>query len=290
MPYAILPEDESVESALRRIAREEAELALAAVRDDGDLGPRVHEMRKVVKKLRGLLRLVRPVFPKAAAENALLRDAGRGLSDLRDAAVQLATVETLSQGVDPSRRARLLAPFEEAARHHDSRADDEMLPAFAEVMSDLLDRSGGWTLKRDGWDALEPGLQATWTAGRQAMKVARRDPEPDHLHEWRKRIKDHWYQARLLQPIWPALMKPHVQAADDLGELLGQVNDLAVLRHRLEGADLEPALRSEALDLATVRHADLLARAVPLGRRLLAGDAEGLTARWGAWWRLRGTA
>lgn len=290
MPYAILPEDPTVESALHRIAREEAELALAAVRGDGDLGPRVHEMRKVVKKLRGLLRLVRPVFPKAAEENAALRDAGRGLSDLRDAGVQLSTVERLSRDMDESRRARLLAPFRTEAEHHDARAGDEMLPAFAETISGLLDRSGGWRLKRKGWDALEPGLQATWTAARRAMKVARHDPEPDHLHEWRKRAKDHWYQARLLQPIWPALMKPHVEAADELGELLGQVNDLAVLRHRLETADLDPAIRSEAEDLATVRHAELLARAVPLGRRLLAGDAEVLTARWGAWWKLREAA
>ena len=287
MPYAILPHDESVESALRRIAREEAELALGAVRADGDLGPRVHEMRKVVKKLRGLLRLVRPVFRDAAAENALLRDAGRGLSDLREAAVQLSTVERLSDGMDATHRARLLAPFREATLHHDARAEDEMLPAFAKTMSDLLDRSQGWTLKRDGCDALEPGLQATWAAARRAMKIARQDPQPDHLHEWRKRAKDHWYQARLLQPIWPAMMKPHVEAADDLGEHLGKVNDLAVLRDRLESADLDPAIRSEAQDLASVRHADLLARAVPLGRRLFAAKAPALTARWEAWWEMR---
>ncbi len=290
MPFAILPEDESVESAIRRIAREEAELALGAVRADGDLGPRVHEMRKVVKKLRGLLRLVRPVFPGAAAENALLRNAGRGLSDLRDGAVQLSTVEKLSGGMDATRRARLLAPFQEAATHHDARAEDEMLPVFAETMSDLLDRSQGWTLKRDGWDALKPGIQATWAAARRAMKVARHDPQPDHLHEWRKRAKDHWYQARLLQPIWPAMMRPHVEAADALGEVLGQVNDLAVLRHRLETANLDPPIRSEAHDLATVRHADLLARATPLGRRLFAAKAPALTARWEVWWETRGEA
>jgi CHAD domain-containing protein len=287
MPYAILPEDESVESAVRRIAREEAEGALAAVRGDGELGPRVHEMRKVVKKLRGLLRLVRPVLPPAAAENATLRDAGRSLADLRDAAVLLATVEPLARDMDESHRARLLAPVREATRQHDARAAEEMLPAFAETMSDLLDRSQGWRLKRDGWEALEPGLQATWAAARRTMRAARRDPQPDHLHEWRKRTKDHWYQARLLQPIWPEMMKPHVQAADDLGEVLGQVNDLAVLRHRLAGADLEPAIRSEAQDLATVRHAELLAQAMPLGRRLFAGEAEALTARWRGWWKLR---
>jgi CHAD domain-containing protein len=244
-------------------------------------------MRKVVKKLRGLLRLVSPVFPDAKAENAVLRDAGRGLSDLRDAAVQLATVTRLSEGMPDDRRARLLAPFRAAAEAQDSQAGLFLLPPFAAAMASLRDRSETWSLDEGGWDAIEPGLVATWSAARKAMKVARRDPSPDPLHDWRKRVKDHWYQARLLRPLWPRLMDPHVDAADELGELLGQVNDLAVLRDRLEAAPLDEGLRSEARDLADLRRADLLGRAVPLGRRLLAGPAESLAARWGAWWDLR---
>jgi CHAD domain-containing protein len=287
MPYAILPEDPSVEAALRRIAREEAEGALKAVRGTGDLAPRVHEMRKTVKKLRGLLRLVRPVFPEAKAENAVLRDAGRGLSDLRDAAVQLATIERLTEDLPEERRARLLAPFQATAQAQDARAGERLLPAFGNAMAALRDRSETWTLRRDGWKALEPGLATTWTAARAAQKAARKDPSPDPLHEWRKRAKDHWYQARLLQPIWPEMMAPHVAAADALGEILGQVNDLAVLRDRLDAAPLDEGLRLEARDLADLRHTALLAEAVPLGRRLFAGKAHVLTDRWGQWWTLR---
>ncbi len=287
MTYAILPDDDSVEAALRRIAREEAEGALTQAQGTGDLASRVHAMRKTVKKLRGLLRLVRPVLPEARAENAILRDAGRGLSDLRDAAVQLATVERLSEGMPDERRDRLLAPFREAAAQQDTEAAPRLLPAFAAAMASLRDRSEGWTLVDDGWDALEPGLTATWTAARHSMQAARRDPVPDHLHEWRKRVKDHWYQARLLRPIWPRMMDPHVAAADELGELLGQVNDLAVLRDRLEAAPIEEGLRSEARDLADLRHAELMGIVLPLGRRLLAGPAEAITDRWGAWWKLR---
>ncbi|TNC65980.1 CHAD domain-containing protein [Rubellimicrobium roseum] len=287
MPYAITPEDASVEAALRRVAQEEARHALGMVRATGDLGPRVHEMRKSVKKLRGLLRLVRPVFADAAAENAVLRDAGRGLSGLRDAAVQLSTAEGLSAGLPEDRREALLAPFREAAAHHDARAAEDLLPPFAATMDALVLRTEGWHLRREGWDAIEPGLQATWTAARRAMAAARENPDPDALHEWRKRVKDHWYQARLLKPIWPAMMEPHIAAADDLGEWLGLVNDLAVFRDRIEAASLPPALRSEAQDLATLRHAELMARAVPQGRRLLAGKADALTARWSVWWRRR---
>lgn len=290
MAYALSHKDPSVGDGVRRIAREEASHALEMVRATGELGPRVHAMRKTVKKLRGLLRLVRPVFPGAAAENAVLRDAGRGLSGLRDAAVQLATAELLAERLPEDRREELVAPFRAAAAHHDARAEEEMLPPFAAVMDALILRSEGWQLARDDWDAIEPGLATTWKAARRAMKAARANPDPDALHEWRKRVKDHWYQARLLKPIWPDLMEGHIHATDDLGEHLGLVNDLAVFRDRIEAAPLSPELRAEAHDLATLRHAELMEHIIPLGRRLLAGKADALTDRWGMWWHLRGHA
>ncbi len=288
MSYAIHARDPSVEAAVRRVAREEAESALSQISADGPLGPRVHAMRKSVKKLRGLLRLVRPVLKEARRENAVLRDAGQGLSSLRDAAVMLSVVQGLADGIDETRRGALLAPFLEAAGHQDARAAEAALPGFRQAMEGVLARSQEWHLSRDGWAALGPGLATTWDAARAAMKAARRDPSADAMHEWRKRAKDHWYQARLLAPIWPAMMDPHVSAADDLGELLGQVNDLAVLDAHLDGADLDDALRDEVRALARTRHTELTARAVPLGRRLFAGDAEGLFDRWQAWWDRRG--
>ena len=288
MPYAITAQDEDVEAAVRRIAVEEAEGALAALGRDGPLGPRVHEMRKAVKKLRGLLRLVRPAFRDAGAENAALRDAGRGLSSLRDAAVQLSTATALAEGLSEGRRASLLGPFRAAAEAQDAAAAEAMLPAFGDAMAGLRGRAEGWRLRARGWDAVGPGLEATWDAARRTMKAALREPSPEALHEWRKRAKDHWYQARLLAPLWPAMMAPHVEAADRLGEALGQVNDLAVLRDRLAASDLAPDLVDEALGLARVRHDALMAEAGPLGRRLFAGRAKAVSARWEAWWDLRG--
>jgi len=189
--------------------------------------------------------------------------------------------------MEDERRAALLAPFAAEAQRHDEAAEAAMLPSFASAMAGVRDRSGAWRIKGDGWDALSPGLEATWKAAQAALKTARRDPTPEATHEWRKRVKDHWYQARLLAPIWPAMMEPHVSAADELGEILGQVNDLAVLQGRLRAADLSPDLLAEASDLASARHAALWAEALPLGRRLLAERPEALSHRWGRWWALR---
>jgi CHAD domain-containing protein len=153
-------------------------------------------------------------------------------------------------------------------------------------MASLRDRSESWRVRGDGWDALAPGLAATWDAARAALRAARRGGSDDEWHEWRKRTKDHWYQARLLRSVWPEMMDPHVAAADHLGEVLGEAGDLAVLREALERADLARDLRDEALDLAAAARAGRLAEAMPLGRRLFAGPARGIVRRWGAWWDL----
>ena len=57
----------------------------------------MHETRKALKRLRALLRLVRPAMGEAAfkQENAQLRDIGLSLSGARDRHVLLETVNKL---------------------------------------------------------------------------------------------------------------------------------------------------------------------------------------------------
>ncbi|WP_462330243.1 CHAD domain-containing protein [Thiohalocapsa halophila] len=86
---------ESAGTGLRRVARGLMDETLAQLDDPAQ--PRettVHEARKSMKKLRGLLRLVRPAVPELyRTENAALRDAAAELSALRDADVALETFD-----------------------------------------------------------------------------------------------------------------------------------------------------------------------------------------------------
>jgi len=73
--------DETVEDGLRRIAVELIDDSIGWL-DRSDRAPdaAVHEVRKDCKKLRGLLRLVRPAAPALyRAENRIFRDAARPL-------------------------------------------------------------------------------------------------------------------------------------------------------------------------------------------------------------------
>ncbi|MBC7158217.1 MAG: CHAD domain-containing protein, partial [Rhodobacteraceae bacterium] len=95
MGFEFTRSDRTVRAALRRIADEQAAAALKAAGGDGPLEPRVHAMRKSVKKMRGLIRLVRPAFDAFADENAALRDAARHLAPLREQDVLARTLAHL---------------------------------------------------------------------------------------------------------------------------------------------------------------------------------------------------
>lgn len=285
MPFRFQADDRSLTAALHRLANGELSAAIAQLPATGapDAGS-VHDIRKRIKKLRGLLRLLRPGLRAYAAENAALRDAAQGLSSMRDSAVRLATFDTLV--ADP---AGPLAAF----RQH--LADEAQATAagpvpVAETRALLLAvqaRSAGWHLAGRDRAILTEGLATTRRRARKAMAVAKADPTIEAIHEWRKRAKDYWYQARLFTPVWPESIGPLAATASDLTEELGRHHDLAVLADHIAALPPE-SLAAQAAphlnDLILAAQRTIEEQAFPQGARLFAGDPKAMAALWVDWW------
>jgi CHAD domain-containing protein len=117
------------------------------------------------------------------------------------------------------------------------------------------------------------------------MQAAWAEPTDTAMHEWRKRVKYHWYHVRLLEEINPEMMLPREQAADELGDLLGDHHDLAVLEARLAEVELGPGTDMEAFrGLLRQRKAELAEAAFAQGRLMLAERRKALVKRWGSYW------
>lgn len=289
MGYTFRHDDESVEAGFRRIAGEQLTKALASI-DDGDaLHEGVHDARKRIKKLRGLLRLVRPAFAACGEENARLRDAARTLSGLRDHTAMLETLERLSarhaDRIDRRRTVPLRRALE-ARRDAATAAPDlgERVEAFRCVLRGARERAEDWRLKADGWEALGPGLALTYGRGRKAMTQAHRTGRGEEYHEFRKRVKYHGYHARLLAPAWPPLMEPYAALLDDLGESLGEQHDLVTFAPIVAGSDLSPEVRAGLEELIAKERLRLEARALVVGARVFAETPKAMARRMGAWW------
>jgi CHAD domain-containing protein len=285
MPYSLIPDDKTPTDALRRIAHAELSDALKLAQDPGSSSP-LHALRKSVKKTRGLLRLLRPVFADFTTENAALRDAAAGISALRDAEVMRLTLDTLAALPGDPRATEAAATMRaQLPPMPDTGPDHSALARFVEDIAQIRHRAEHWKAHEKGWHAYAPGLELTLHQSQKRMKIARKTLADSDFHRWRSRIKHHWYQTRLLAPIWPEMMAPHSAIADHLGELLGEHHDLAVLRRAIP-AHL-PEIEAAALDqLIGQGQRTREAEAFHLGARLLGEEPAALSARWGHWYQL----
>src|SRR5262245_25791285 len=96
MSFCLLPE-ESMEEGIRRVVTEEIDQAIEEI-DNLRLkrSEAIHEVRKHCKKIRSVLRLVRPAFEDTYKfENAWVRDTAKGLAELRDAEAIIETYDNL---------------------------------------------------------------------------------------------------------------------------------------------------------------------------------------------------
>ena len=199
--------------------------------------------------------------------NRALRDAGRTLSGARDADVMAETLDSL--GGSAAARAPLAARSQATPEPGDSVAT---LHALAD---------DDWPLRKVGEQTFETALKTTYARGRDAFKTADDDPTAEHLHEWRKRVKDLWYQQQLLEEAWPGVMKAQAKQAKKLSKLLGTDHDLAVLADALvNDPELRAAPDGEALlERIADRREELLEDALALGRRIYAERPKAFAQR-----------
>jgi CHAD domain-containing protein len=291
MTYRYERDFSTVQDGIREIAAELIEDAAACIdAKGGDIHQKVHGARKACKKLRGLIRIVRPILPGYASENAAFREAGRKLSFLRDGGVLIETydglLESYADQIDRSKFApirRRLTLLHKALTESDDVG--HALEQFRQVIAAAGKRVHRWQISADGFDALEPGIGKSYKSARRAMAKASEKPTAEAIHEWRKRVKDHWYHARLLYPIWPKPMKAHSEVADRLGDALGKHHDLEVFRERLISDDLGHAPDLDVLAALVRRRQKVLeSEAFSIGARLLAEPVDGLTYRWRRYW------
>jgi CHAD domain-containing protein len=280
---------------VRRIARHQVESGLADL-DDPDRHKAVHQLRKRGKKVRALLRLVRLSAPDLyECENVAFRDAMRRIGTDRDAAVALETHEALVARFDlDADTVHGLASVRAAlVQRRDRVLDSDLEEKLGAIRTDLetaLERIETWELEEDGegFEVVAGGLGKTYGRARDRMADAYEERSSEAFHQWRKRVKYHRYHVRLLQDVWPQVMKAHRKQLHELSDLLGDDHDLAVLRQDLVaeperyGGEDAVAMVCALLDR---RRAELQADAQLLGRRCFTDTTDQYVERIEAYWQ-----
>jgi CHAD domain-containing protein len=298
--YALKP-DEAVGPGVRRIVFE----LLDSIMDDlehldSDRDERIHSARQQLKKLRGLLRLVRGSIDPAAyeRENACFRDVGRSLADAREAAAALECVDILLEhysGEIPRNEFRDLEHW--LKTHHGSKLsrarEDAVFEHAVLELRRARERMTEWPLVDDDFDSLGQGLFFTYRRARRALRRAASEPTSQQFHELRKLSKYHLYHVRMLEAAFPNELRARRKALDALNDTLGHLHDLDVLRQMLVTEKPEAAPRLQLLALTALvdrRRHELAVEAELQGAPIYAEKPRALlkrARRYFALWRTR---
>lgn len=279
-----------VPDAVRDVALERLDRVIGELSGERspDAGTAVHEARKDLKRLRSLVRLLRPGLKRRVyrREADALRDVSRGLGARREADALVETLDALREPASGRVPAATLDALRDAfaARTADpaAGADDDLAVALAAVR-EVRDRVAAGALDVDGRTTLAAGLARSYARAYETFTATTGEPTAEDLHEWRKRVKDLWYQQKLLADAWPAVLKAWSQEARDASQVLGDDHDLAELAAALDdpaGPAAHVVADTDALvPLVQARRVVLLAEARAYGVRLQAEKPKAFARR-----------
>jgi len=287
----------TVEENVTRILDEQLEKAQYQLSESSieESANAIHDARKRLKKSRSLLRLVRKSLDKGVYkdEKNALRDIGRSLAPARngeayqktlnhllkryDDMLDLQAFSDLQQGLLDFHRSKLRSLTEEA----------EPMISVVSALKESRSRLSKLELQKTGWDALRKNLKRNYQQGQERFSVAYEEGSDRTFHEWRKRVKDLWYDLRLLQPTWSPVLSAFKAEAHQLAKYLGDDHDIAELRDFLTHhptVNVQESHLMVLLPLMGDRQQELRQQAKPLGQRLYAEKPNAFVKRMGDYW------
>src|SRR5262249_41957153 len=153
--------------------------------------------------------LIRHEIGESAFDSALkaLREAAGYLSPARDAHVKVQALENLikprSNRISRPRFQNMRAVLkDESNEQASSFSKDKCAKEVRRILRKQPKAFDALMFKKEGWCVIGPGAKKSYQGARKARETAATDPTPENFHEWRKRVKDVWYNIQLLQPIW----------------------------------------------------------------------------------------
>ena len=208
----------------------------------------LHKCRKRLKSARALLRLVHSGNETfCTTENQCYRNVAALLAAPREATALIETLDRLAAAFPKESADGELDAVRDrlVARQHDLHEGAGLKAAIGAATAaceDGMKRIESLALPdqpEQAADVLAEGARVTLRRAKKALDKAGARGEANDFHDLRKAAKTHGMHLSLLGRLWPTPIKARRKAVDELGERLGELHDLFVMRALLE-ADDEP--------------------------------------------------
>jgi len=275
-----LENNETLSFGLKRIILERIDKSIFDIsKENGVSSEDIHDSRKNFKKIRTVLRLVRSKLgiDLYQSENSFYRDAGRTLSALRDSTVLIFTFDKLIKNLDYDYEKLDFSSFKDflVNRHEQISSSTASTDGIISTLSPELilarSRIFDYPFSGDNFKLIYYDLQRIYEKGQTQMIKVLEEAIKENVHEWRKRVKDLWYSIRILSNIWSEIMSPLVDMLGKLSDILGDANDLFLLKQEIltnEDKFQSDFHTKELIVFIDKRLIDLLREAKFIGRRI----------------------
>jgi len=293
--YRLLP-GEPVAEGLKRVIAGQVDDAIEQLRGEAGSEPAeaIHEARKHIKKVRSALRLIRdPIGDDTwRRENDHYREVARTLSGFRDAEILVEKLDDLAERFGPPSGERFAGFRQQLVDELQAAQDDGSIERATATAAGELSagraRIEELPLRGDGWGLVAPGLHRSYRRGRKRLQAVEEEASVTNLHELRKRVKDLWYQLRLIRDADRRVIGSLADLAHDLSDHLGDDHDLALLREeagRRRNAFAQPGDQRHLSELIDRRRGELQFAAISLGERVYDGKPKKFVKRLERCWK-----
>ncbi|MGI9423201.1 MAG: CHAD domain-containing protein [Hyphomicrobiaceae bacterium] len=288
--------EEPIELGVRRIALDQIQNARKQLSNNDDQVDAVHRSRKAFKRVRALLRLIRPTLKSSdyRSFNRRFRDLGRQLAQSRDFDVMLQTIDSLEVAhdlIDSRMTSSTRAAVVEARRIAVRDAGEPPIEAALKELSKAQEDFKKLGLSRCSLKVVGKQLELSARDFATFYAAARSAPGDAAVHEWRKRVQYHRRHVALLIAAWPEMLQPRVDALKLLSEQLGRDQDLAVLAAFVMSCKPPSISKADGRDLVRLcrqEQSALRGDAFTLGALLAAEKPRSLRRRVTNCWAIQG--
>ncbi len=231
-----LKEGQRVGQEVRRLIDKQLAAAIALGEKVGDSksADEIRQARRHVKKVRALIRLVRPALgARYKPMDRRLKAVNRLLGPIADGEAVVDTLDRLGRKYPPlsghtgaAIRAGLLAREARAGQ----RAKNSRIPrTMRRLLQAEQQRVQGWKNRIGGVRTIARGLERTTRDARRAMALTAVHPTTENYHSWRRRVKDHWLQVRLIQERCGNGLRGDAHRLERLDGVLGEYHNCVLL-------------------------------------------------------------
>jgi len=235
-----LKSGQSVSNEIRRIVLQQLDRATSELTSIGDpeSDEAIHDARRRVKKIRAIIRLVRPVLDKEHRADPALRQVSKLLAPVADGQGVIDTLNQMSKRyrreLPPKMAEAIRSDLVDRGRRIDTQASKEGVLEKAQMtLRAERQRVKKWKISADGFRAVAPGLKASVRRARGAMVDAWLHPTASHHHTWRRHVKNHWFHVRLLGARCGYRLQSYQRQLEALDGILGEYHNLVLLHEVL---------------------------------------------------------